>query len=118
MPSRASSKSDTTSTPLYRDLHEFIDVMGIKHFRVVEAFGISRSFWFKLKKQHMNGLSLENMHSFATYFDLPPEKVMTLCYMTYIRGIAQEKATKPESFVEAEVVPVVADIDADFPPIG
>ena len=92
--------------------------MGIKHTRVCEAFSISRSYWFKLKKQHMNGLSLENMHSFAVYFNLPPDKVMTLCYMTYVRGLAQQQADKNESVGEPTTETVEADIDADFPPIG
>ena len=117
MPARAISKSEVSSAPLYRDLHEFIDVMGIKHTRVCEAFNISRSYWFKLKKQHMNGLSLESMHSFAIYFNLPPEKVMTLCYMTYVKGLAKDTAdNQPPTQSVPEAVEV--GIDVDFPPIG
>ena len=117
MPARTTPKSDVSSAPLYRDLYEFIDVMGIKHTRVCEAFNISRSYWFKLKKQHMNGLSLESMHRFAIYFNLPPEKVMALCYMTYVKGLAKDAASNQPS-TESVPTAVDADIDADFPPIG
>jgi hypothetical protein len=106
------------SAPLYQDLFEFIDVMGIKHQRVFEAFGISRSFWFKLKRQHMNGLSLENMHKFATYFNLPPEKVIMLCYMTYSRGLSQQRDNADNATDSSPDGLVDIDIDADFPPIG
>lgn len=118
MSTRTGTKPDTSSPPLYTDLFEFIDVMGIKHQRVFEAFGISRSYWFKLKRQHMNGLSLENMHQFATYFNLPPEKVMTLCYMTYVKGLAQEQAKQGAGFDQTDTEPANAAVDTDFPPIG
>jgi hypothetical protein len=118
MSTRTGDKPDTSSAPLYRDLYEFIDVMGIKQQRVFEAFGISRSYWFKLKRQHMNGLSLENMHGFATYFNLPPEKVLTLCYMTYIRGIAQQQANETGAAAQLTADPVETNVDTDFPPIG
>lgn len=115
MPSRLDRKQASSSTPLYQDLYEFIDVMGIKHTRVFEAFGISRSYWFKLKKQHMNGLSLENMHNFAQYFNLPPEKVITLCYMTYVRGL--EQADEAEAISGPVTETAETEIDADFPPL-
>lgn len=112
MPSRAASKIDTASPPLYRDIHEFIEVMGIKHTRVVEAFGISRSYWFKLKKHNMNGLSIENMHNFAIYFNLPPEKVMTLCYTAFLQKPTHESSADKQSEDRFD-----EETDSDFPPI-
>jgi predicted XRE-type DNA-binding protein len=117
MSTRNDKKSDThTSAPLYRDIFEFIDVMGIKQSRVIEAFGVGRSNWYKLKQQHLNGISLENMHNFATYFSLPPEKVMSLCYMTYARGLEKQQADQPgQPQALAETAP--SEVDSDFPPI-
>lgn len=117
MATRIDRKSDTLATaPLYRDLFEFIDVMGIKQSRVIEAFGVGRSNWYKLKQQHLNGISLENMHNFATYFSLPPEKVMSLCYMTYARGIEKQQ-TDPSSVPQPAAETAPMDVDSDFPPI-
>lgn len=108
-------KFEVNESPLYSDLFEFIEVMGIKQTKVIEAFGIGRSYWYKLKHQHLNGITVEHMHSFATYFGLPAEKVMALCYTTYVRGISgpSSEAVKP---APAEVS-VPSGLDSDFPPI-
>jgi predicted XRE-type DNA-binding protein len=117
MASRIEKKLDMpTTAPLYRDIFEFIDVMGIKQNRVIEAFGVGRSNWYKLKHQHLNGISLENMHSFATYFSLPPEKVMALCYMTYTRGMAKQQSDQ-SSPAQPVAETASMDVDSDFPPI-
>jgi len=110
-------KFDTVAPPLYRDLFEFIDVMGIKQSRVIEAFGVGRSNWYKLKQQHLNGISLEHMHNFATYFGLPPEKVMSLCYMTYVRGLTIQQAVDAPTEQPA-VDHSRTEVDSDFPPIN
>lgn len=117
MATRVGKKSDITAAPLYRDLFEFINVMGIKQSRVIEAFGVGRSNWYKLKQQHLDGISLENMHNFATYFSLPPEKVMSLCYMTYVRGLAKQQSGEP-NITESVTETTLAEVDSDFPPIN
>ncbi|MBC3787587.1 hypothetical protein [Spirosoma utsteinense] len=118
MATRIEKKLDIPATaPLYRDIFEFIDVMGIKQNRVIEAFGVGRSNWYKLKQQYLNGISLENMHNFATYFSLPPEKVMSLCYMTYVRGLAKQQSDQPVT-TQALTETASMDVDSDFPPIN
>lgn len=117
MATRVGKKLDTSTAPLYRDLFEFIDVMGIKQSRVIEAFGVGRSNWYKLKQQHLDGISLENMHSFATYFSLPPEKVMSLCYMTYARGLAKQQTSEEDAVHLVDKIDP-AEVDTDFPPIN
>lgn len=107
-------QSEPATTPFYRDLFEFIDVMGIKQNRVIEAFKVSRSNWYRLKSQHLEGLAIENMHNFATYFSLPPEKVMSLCYMTYLRGLALKKTGESTASPTAKAM---TELDSDFPPI-
>lgn len=110
-------KSDIAAAPLYHDLFEFINVMGIKQNRVIEAFGVGRSNWYNLKQHHLAGISLKNMHSFATYFGLPLEKVISLCYITYTRGVARQQVPEVERTKLITEFPP-AQIDADFPPIN
>lgn len=114
---RVGKKSDTATAPLYNDLFEFIDVMGIKQSRVIEAFGVGRSNWYNLKQHHLAGITLKNMHSFATYFGLPLEKVISLCYMTYARGVATQQVAEVDR-TEPITEFALAEIDADFPPIN
>jgi predicted XRE-type DNA-binding protein len=119
MSKRNNPELETPTAPLYRDINEFIDVMGIKQYRVIEAFGLKRANWFNLKKRHLNDLSLENMHKFAQYFNLPPEKVMALCYMAYIKGISQQKAEEASAIdAEQPIAPDTDMMDADFPSLG
>ena len=117
MATRAGKKSDIAAAPLYGDLFEFINIMGIKQSRVIEAFGVGRSSWYNLRHHHLAGISLKNMHSFATYFGLPPEKVISLCYLTYVRRAAGQQAAEVER-AEPGTEFAPAEIDADFPPIN
>jgi len=118
MPTHFAKRSDAGNAPLYTDLFEFIDVMGIKQSKVIEAFGIGRSYWYKLRQQHLNGISLEHMHRFATYFGLPPGKVMDLCYTTYLRGLQRaDRELAPPYPPTTPAASPLNFLDSDFPPI-
>ncbi|WP_157580465.1 hypothetical protein [Rudanella lutea] len=118
MRTQFSTKPGFPAPPLYQDILEFIDAMGIKQVKAMEAFGVSRSHWFKLKREHMYGLTIENINRFATTYNLPPEKVFALCQMTYMRRLSDTTAPSVADTglgTTPSATPII--IDADFPPI-
>lgn len=68
---------------LYEDIHGLIEFRGIKQGKIAEVLNMSYNNWYKTKQRHLSNLSIDELDALATFLDLPPEQVFSLCHNVY-----------------------------------